>query len=171
MFVICPNCSRIDQHQQASIHTVPFMFLLYVVVPPTRDIQYAFDIRFVGAQRRMQFWFNTSSINASEDIIECYFHVYKRRPLERQHVPRADRQSHSVTVSSTSIQTLSTLHSTHQHLNWQPANQIIISSCSAVQKKVQLIDCNLRAIRSEHNAQSAFRLISTCTKICDSFYL
>ena len=49
----------------------------------------------------MQFWFNTSSINASEDIIECYFHVYKRRPLEREDGRGAERQPHTVTVSGT----------------------------------------------------------------------
>ena len=27
----------------------------------------------------MQFWFNMSSVNTSEDLIECYFHIYKKR--------------------------------------------------------------------------------------------
>ena len=33
----------------------------------------------VETQRRMQFWFNMSSVNTSEDLIECYFHIYKKR--------------------------------------------------------------------------------------------
>jgi len=44
----------------------------------------------------MQFWFNTSSVNETEDIIEAYFHIYKRRAIRPPNVPAG---SHRVTVS------------------------------------------------------------------------
>lgn len=29
----------------------------------------------------MQFWFNTTAVNVTEDVIEAYFHIYKRRAV------------------------------------------------------------------------------------------
>lgn len=45
----------------------------------------------------MQFWFNASAINQTEDLIECYFHIYKRVPLEAR--SSVGRQPHTVSVS------------------------------------------------------------------------
>ena len=33
----------------------------------------------VETQRRMQFWFNLTSINQTEDVIDGYFHIYKKK--------------------------------------------------------------------------------------------
>ncbi|XP_067946785.1 protein dbl-1-like [Watersipora subatra] len=46
-------------------------------------------------ERRMQFWFNTTAVNETEDIIEAYFHIYKRRAIRPGSVALG---SHTVTV-------------------------------------------------------------------------
>ena len=43
----------------------------------------------------MQFWFNTSVVNETEEIIDAYFHIYKRRAMRPPGVPQG---SHRVSV-------------------------------------------------------------------------
>ena len=43
----------------------------------------------------MQFWFNTTAVNETEDIIEAYFHIYKRRAIRPGSVALG---SHTITV-------------------------------------------------------------------------
>lgn len=50
----------------------------------------------VETERRMQFWFNTTNINDTEDVIEAYFHIYKRRAIRPAGVSAG---SHSISVS------------------------------------------------------------------------
>lgn len=44
----------------------------------------------------MQYWFNITAVNETEDIIEAYFHIYKRRAVRPGTVASG---SHKVTVS------------------------------------------------------------------------
>jgi len=45
----------------------------------------------------MQFWFNTSAINSTEDVIEAYFHIYKRRAPR----PVTGQSNHRISVRVT----------------------------------------------------------------------
>lgn len=55
-------------------------YVWYSLIPiyPMLD-SYKIYTFIAETQRRMQFWFNLTSINTTEDVIESYFHIYKKK--------------------------------------------------------------------------------------------